>query len=80
MHGTSWARALGIVVVTVLSWRYFFIVPIVFAIAIYHVSDRGSVALGETDPKLMDLPAFPAVSASVLSDSDGKECNSEAEP
>ena len=34
MHGTAWALAICFAVVTVLSWRYFFIAPLVFSIAI----------------------------------------------
>jgi hypothetical protein len=32
MRGTRWAFALCFVAITVLSWKYFFIVPIVFSI------------------------------------------------
>jgi len=32
MRGTGWAFALCFVAITVLSWKYFFIVPIVFSI------------------------------------------------
>jgi hypothetical protein len=34
MRGTAWALALCFAAVTVLSWRYFFVVPIVFSIVI----------------------------------------------
>jgi hypothetical protein len=34
MRGTAWALALCFVAVTILSWRYFFIVPIIFSIVI----------------------------------------------
>ena len=34
MRGTAWALAICFAVVTFLSWRYFFIVPIVFSIVI----------------------------------------------
>jgi hypothetical protein len=34
MRGIAWALALCFAAVTVLSWRYFFIVPIVFSIVI----------------------------------------------
>lgn len=34
MRGTAWAFALSFAVVTVVSWRYLFIIPIVFSIAI----------------------------------------------
>jgi hypothetical protein len=34
MRGTTWALAICFVAVTILSWRYFFIVPIVFSIVI----------------------------------------------
>jgi hypothetical protein len=33
MRGTAWAFALCFVAITVLSWRYFFVIPIVFSIA-----------------------------------------------
>src|SRR6202140_4661681 len=32
MRGTAWAFALCFVAITVLSWKYFFIIPIVFSI------------------------------------------------
>jgi|SRR5579863_2690763 hypothetical protein len=32
MRGTAWTFALCFVVITVLSWRYFFIIPIVFSV------------------------------------------------
>jgi hypothetical protein len=32
MRGTAWAFALCFVAITVLSWRYFFVIPIVFSI------------------------------------------------
>jgi hypothetical protein len=32
LRGTGWAFALCFVAITVLSWRYFFIIPIVFSI------------------------------------------------
>ncbi len=34
MRGTAWAFALGFAAVTVVSWRYLFIVPIAFSIVI----------------------------------------------
>jgi hypothetical protein len=34
MRGIVWALAICFVVVTILSWKYFFILPIVFSIAI----------------------------------------------
>jgi hypothetical protein len=34
MRGTAWAFALSFAVITVLSWRYLFIIPIAFSIAI----------------------------------------------
>jgi hypothetical protein len=34
MRGTAWTLALCFAAITVLSWRYFFIVPIVFSIVI----------------------------------------------
>ena len=34
MRGAAWALAICFVVVTILSWKYFFILPIVFSIAI----------------------------------------------
>ena len=34
MRGTGWALALCFVAVTILSWRYFFIVPLVFSILV----------------------------------------------
>ena len=34
MRGTAWALALCFLAVTILSWRYFFIVPLVFSIVI----------------------------------------------
>jgi hypothetical protein len=34
MRGTSWALALCFLAVTILSWRYFFIVPLIFSIVI----------------------------------------------
>ena len=34
MRGTVWALALCFVVVTILSWRYFFMVPIIFSAVI----------------------------------------------
>jgi len=34
LRGTAWAFALCFAAVTVLSWRYFFIAPIVFSIVI----------------------------------------------
>ena len=34
MRGTAWAFALGFVAITVLSWKYFFIIPIVFSLVI----------------------------------------------
>lgn len=34
MRGTAWALALSFVAVAILSWRYFFIVPVVFSVVI----------------------------------------------
>jgi len=34
MRGTAWAFVLCFVAITVLSWKYFFIIPIVFSIVI----------------------------------------------
>ncbi len=34
MRGTAWALAICFVAITILSWRYFFIAPIVFSILI----------------------------------------------
>ncbi len=34
MRGTAWAFALCFAAITVLSWKYFFIIPIVFSIVI----------------------------------------------
>jgi hypothetical protein len=34
MRGTAWALALCFLAVTILSWRYFFIVPLIFSIVI----------------------------------------------
>ena len=34
MRGTAWAFALCFAVITILSWKYFFIIPIVFSIMI----------------------------------------------
>ena len=34
MRGTAWTFALGFVAITVLSWKYFFIIPIVFSLVI----------------------------------------------
>jgi hypothetical protein len=34
MRGTAWALAICFVIVTFLSWRYFFIAPIVFSVVI----------------------------------------------
>jgi hypothetical protein len=34
MRGTAWALALCFAGIAVLSWRYFFIIPIVFSIVI----------------------------------------------
>ena len=34
MRGTAWAFALCFVAITVLSWKYFFVIPIVFSIVI----------------------------------------------
>jgi hypothetical protein len=34
MRGTAWTFALCFVVISVLSWKYFFVIPIVFSIAI----------------------------------------------
>jgi hypothetical protein len=34
MRGISWALALCFVVLTVLSWRYFFLLPIAFSLVI----------------------------------------------
>jgi hypothetical protein len=45
-RGTVWSLALCFLAVTILSWRYFFIAPLVFSIAIT-VFDCGGAALGE---------------------------------
>ena len=34
MRGTAWAFALAFAAITVVSWRYLFIIPVVFSIAI----------------------------------------------
>jgi len=34
MRGTAWALALCFVAITVVSWRYLFILPIVFSVLI----------------------------------------------
>jgi len=34
MRGTAWAFALCFAAITVLSWKYFFVIPIVFSIAV----------------------------------------------
>jgi hypothetical protein len=34
MRGTTWAFALSFAAITVVSWRYLFIIPIAFSIAI----------------------------------------------
>jgi hypothetical protein len=34
MRGTAWTFAFGFAGITVLSWKYFFVIPIVFSIAI----------------------------------------------
>jgi hypothetical protein len=34
MHGTAWALAICFLGVTILSWRYFFIAPLVFSILV----------------------------------------------
>jgi hypothetical protein len=34
MRGTAWALALSFAAITVVSWRYLFIIPIAFSIAI----------------------------------------------
>lgn len=34
MRGTTWAFALSFAVITILSWRYLFLIPIAFSVAI----------------------------------------------
>jgi len=34
MRGTAWTFALCFAAITVLSWKYFFVIPIVFSVAI----------------------------------------------
>jgi hypothetical protein len=34
MRGIAWALAVCFIIVTILSWRYFFIIPIIFSIVI----------------------------------------------
>jgi len=47
MRGTAWAFALCFAAITVVSWRYLFIVPIAFSIVITFMFDCGGVAFSE---------------------------------
>ena len=47
MRGTAWAFALCFAAITVVSWRYLFILPIAFSIVITVVFDCGGMAFSE---------------------------------
>jgi hypothetical protein len=48
MRGTAWAFALCFAAITVVSWRYLFILPIAFS-ADYVVFDRGGMVFSEAE-------------------------------
>jgi hypothetical protein len=55
MRGTTWAFALSFAAITVLSWRYLFIVPVAFSIAIYSLFDCGGLDFSEAGRPLSSI-------------------------
>lgn len=54
MRGTSWAFALCFAAITVVSWRYLFIIPIAFSIAIT-LCLAAAAWLSAKQPKILDV-------------------------